>query len=67
MEDNFIQKYRDLHEELYSIEKEIENYINSGSNICMEVVDGLKKRALIAIDLLEKTRAEERKIFNYEK
>lgn len=63
----FIQKYSEIHTELDILEKEIDYHISNKTDILCNnyKIEDLKKRASEAIDLLNKTREDERRIFNY--
>lgn len=63
----FIQKYSEIHTELDILEKEIDYHISNKTDILCKnyKIEDLKKRASEAIDLLNKTREDERRIFNY--
>jgi hypothetical protein len=63
----FIQRYKDLHENLDSLEKEIENHIKNKKDLICDSykIDSLKKRTHELVELLNKTREDERRIFNY--
>jgi hypothetical protein len=63
----FIRKYKSLHVEIHTLETEIENYIkNKKDLLCDEhkLLD-LKKKVVETIELLNKTREDEKRIFNY--
>ncbi len=65
--DWFIQKYSEIHEDLNNIEKEIDLHLKDKESILVDdqkLID-LKKRAIETIALLNKTREDERRIFNY--
>jgi hypothetical protein len=63
----FIHRYSEIHTELNKLEKEIDNHIkNKGDLICnSHKMYSLKKRTHELIELLNKTREDERRIFNY--
>jgi hypothetical protein len=65
----FIQRYSDLHENLNKLENEIENHLENKSEIVKDdrKLNDLKKRTIETIDLLQRTRDDERRIFNYGK
>lgn len=65
----FIQRYSDLHEDLKFLENEITYHEKNKSSLIdsdSKLID-LRRRIVETIDVLEKTRKEERKIFNYGK
>jgi hypothetical protein len=65
----FIQKYTDLHEDLNALEREIAYHEKNRESLVdsdYKIVN-LRRKTLETIELLEKTREDERKIFNYEK
>jgi len=63
----FIQKYNDIHNNLFIIEKEIEYHLENKGDIIenMNILDDLKNRAQKEIERLNKTREDERRIFNH--
>lgn len=63
----FIQRYTEIHTELDILEKEIDYHISNKKDLlCGNYkIEDLKKRAVELIDLLNKTREDERRIFNY--
>jgi hypothetical protein len=67
MRDWFIQKYSDLHQELNSLEHEIDEHLKNKESLASDdfkLID-LKRRTAETIELLNKTREDERRIFNY--
>ena len=66
--EEYISQYTEIHEELSSIEKDIENYITNNNEILLDesILVDLKIRAIQQIDLLNKTRENERNEFNYQ-
>jgi predicted nuclease with TOPRIM domain len=70
MENNkdwFINEYSEIHDNLSKLEVEIDEHIKNKIYLLDkgEVPDGLKKRAQEEIERLNKTREDERRIFNY--
>jgi predicted nuclease with TOPRIM domain len=70
MENNkdwFINEYSEIHDNLSKLEVEIDEHIKNKIYLLDkgEVLDGLKKRAQEEIERLNKTRENERRIFNY--
>ena len=65
--DWFIQQYSDIHNNLFIIEKEIEYHLENKENLIGndEVLESLKNKANLEIERLNKTREDERRIFNY--
>ena len=65
IENLFIRTYSDIHEELTILEKEIEYHISNKTDILCDdyKIKDLKKRTIEVIELLNKTRENERKIF----
>lgn len=66
--EEYIAHYTEIHEELSLIEKEIENHITNNSEILLDdsILVDLRIRAITQIDLLNKTRENERNEFNYQ-
>jgi hypothetical protein len=63
----FIKKYSILHTELNNIEHEIDIYLkNKKDLLCNDYkLEDLKKKVSFVIESLNKTREDERRIFNY--
>ena len=63
----FIQRYSDIHSDLDKLEGEIDAYLKNKKDILTEdkKLEELKIRTIETIDLLNKTREDERRIFNY--
>jgi len=63
----FIQRYSDIHSDLDKLEKEIEEHLKNKEGLIAEdkKLEDLKRRTIETIDLLNKTREDERRIFNY--
>lgn len=63
----FIQKYSDIHYDLNRLESEIEEHLKNKKDLLEsdEKLEDLKRRTIETIELLNKTRDDERKIFNY--
>lgn len=63
----FIEQYNDIHDNLSAIEKEIEYYLENKENLIghEEILESLKTKAQLEIERLNKTREDERRIFNY--
>jgi hypothetical protein len=63
----FIQKYNEIHNNLFIIEKEIEYHLENKMNLIEneEILESLKNKAQLEIEILKKTREDERGIFNY--
>jgi hypothetical protein len=66
--EQYITQYSEIHEELSLIEKEIENHITNNNEILLDdsILVDLRTRAITQIDLLNKTRENERNEFNYQ-
>ena len=66
--EEYISQYTEIHEELSLIEREIENHINNNNEILLDesILVDLRTRATTQIDLLNKTRENERNEFNYQ-
>jgi hypothetical protein len=66
--EQYITQYNEIHEELSLIEKEIENHIINNNEILLDdsILVDLRTRATTQIDLLNKTRKNERNEFNYQ-
>jgi hypothetical protein len=63
----FIEQYNDIHSNLSLIEKEIEYHLENKENLIgnEEILKTLKNKAQLEIERLNKTRENERRIFNY--
>jgi hypothetical protein len=63
----FTEQYNDIHGNLFIIEKEIEYHLENKMNLIgnEEILESLKNKAQLEIERLEKTREDERRIFNY--
>lgn len=63
----FIQKYSDIHEDLNKLEAEIDEHLKNKIDLLSDdkKLDELKRKTIDTIDLLNKTREDERRIFNY--
>ena len=63
----FIQQYNDIHNNLSLIEKDIEYHLENKENLIgkEEILNTLKNKAQLEIERLNKTRENERRIFNY--
>jgi len=63
----FIQRYSDIHSDLNKLESEIEEHLKNKKDLITEdkKLEDLKRRTIETIDLLNKTREDERRIFNY--
>lgn len=63
----FMQKYSDLHEDLNRLESEIEEHLKNKEDLLEndQKLNDLKRKTIDTIDLLNKTREDERRIFNY--
>lgn len=66
--EEYIAQYIEIHEKLSLIEKEIENHITNNNEILLDdtILVDLRTRATTQIDLLNKTRENERNEFNYQ-
>jgi hypothetical protein len=66
--EEYITQYTEIHEELSLIENEIENHISDNNKILSDdsILVNLRTRATTQIDLLNKTRENERNEFNYQ-
>ncbi len=66
--EEYIAQYTEIHEELALIEREIENHITNNNEILLDdsILVDLRTRAITQIDLLNKTRENERNEFNYQ-
>jgi hypothetical protein len=64
----FIQRYSDIHDDLNKLEMEIEEHLKNKSDLLSDdkKLEDLKRKTIDTIDLLNKTREDERRIFNYE-
>jgi ppGpp synthetase/RelA/SpoT-type nucleotidyltranferase len=64
---SFVLKYSQIHSELDILEKEIDNHIKNKKDLVCDSykMDSLKKRTHELVELLNKTREDERRIFNY--
>ena len=62
----FIQRYSDIHEDLNKLEIEIEEHLKNKSDLLSDdkKLEELKRKTIDTIDLLNKTREDERRIFN---
>jgi hypothetical protein len=62
----FIQRYSDIHEDLNKLEIEIDEHLKNKSNLLSDdkKLEELKRKTIDTIDLLNKTREDERRIFN---
>jgi hypothetical protein len=65
--DWFIQKYSDIHDDLNKLEREIEDHLKNKKDLLEndQKLEDLKRKTIETIDLLNKTREDERRIFNY--
>lgn len=65
--DWFIKRYTNIHEELNALEKEIESHLKNKKEILCDEnkLILLKNRILEKVNELNKTREDERRIFNY--
>jgi len=63
----FTQKYSDIHDDLNRLEKEIEGHLKNKNDLLEndQKLEDLKRKTIETIDLLNKTREDERRIFNY--
>lgn len=63
----FIQKYSDIHDDLNRLEREIEDHLKNKNDLLEndQKLEDLKRKTIETIDLLNKTREDERRIFNY--
>ena len=63
----FISQYSEIHENLKSLELEIQNHLDNKVELlsCPNKLEELKQKTKIEIERLEKTRSYEREIFNY--
>lgn len=63
----FIKKYQKIHDEINSLEKEIQNHISNKEEILKDdsLLEKLKEKVSIQIELLNKTRKHEAKVFGY--
>lgn len=63
----FIQRYSDLHDDLNRLEKEIDDHLKNKKDLLEkdQKLEELKRKTIETIDLLNKTREDERRIFNY--
>jgi len=64
----FIQKYSDLHNDLNKLEMEIEKHLKDKKDLLEndQKLEDLKRKTIETVDLLNKTREDERRIFNYQ-
>jgi len=67
MKEWFIEQYNDIHDNLSAIEKEIGYHLENKENLIghEEILESLKNKAQLEIERLNKTREDERRIFNY--
>ena len=65
----FIKRYSDLHDTLIQLENEIDDHLKNRSDLLCDdhKLADLRRRSAETIHLLENTREEERRIFNYGK
>jgi len=63
----FIQRYSDIHDDLNRLEREIENHLKDKKDLLEndQKLEDLKRKTIETIDLLNKTREDEKRIFNY--
>ena len=63
----FIQRYSDIHDDLNRLEREIEEHLKDKKDLLEndQKLEDLKIKTIETIDLLNKTREDERRIFNY--
>lgn len=63
----FIQRYSDIHSNLNKLESEIDEHLKNKEVLIKEdkKLEDLKRRTIETIELLNKTREDERRIFNY--
>ena len=63
----FIQRYSDIHDDLNRLEREIEEHLKDKKDLLEndQKLEDLKRKTIETIDLLNKTREDERRIFNY--
>ena len=63
----FIKKYQKIHNDIDSLERQIEGYISNKEEIVNDysLLESLKEKVTKQIDLLNKTRKHEAKIFGY--
>lgn len=66
--EEYIAQYTEIHENLSLIGKEIENHISNKEKILLDdsILVDLRAKAIQQIDLLNKTRENERNEFNYQ-
>jgi ElaB/YqjD/DUF883 family membrane-anchored ribosome-binding protein len=64
----FIQRYSDIHNDLNKLEREIEEHLKNKKDLLEndQKLEDLKRKTIETIDLLNKTRKDERRIFNYQ-
>jgi hypothetical protein len=67
MKESFIEKYNTIHENLKFLEGEISSCINNKEALLKspEKLEDLKRRIFLEIEILKKTREDERKKYNY--
>lgn len=63
----FIQRYSDIHDDLNKLEMKIEEHLKNKKDLLEndQKLEDLKRKTIETIDLLNKTREDERRIFNY--
>lgn len=63
----FIKKYQKIHNDIYSLERQIQDYISNKEEIVKDysLLESLKEKVTKQIDLLNKTRKHEAKVFGY--
>lgn len=66
--EEYISQYTEIHENLSLIGKEIENHISNKEKILLDdsILVDLRAKAVQQINLLNKTRENERNEFNYQ-
>lgn len=67
MKGYFIEKYNTIHENLKFLEDEISSFVNDKETLLKspEKLEDLKRRIFLEIEILNKTREDERKKYNY--
>ena len=67
MKEYFLKKYDQIHENLRFLENEIESCTKDKDSLIKnpDRLEDLKKRVLVEIEILNKTREDEKKQYNY--
>jgi hypothetical protein len=63
--ERFISKYKEIHDDIESLEKEISAFDWQKAIGDPDLLKDLRRRVTEQVELLNKTREDERRIFNY--